>query len=123
MMEKPELPPAPAFDTCIAIEWPYDGNGMPEGAVYESQMKFEDAIEKLDASKELCVQVMVVTGNGTKEWCFYSHDRNQFMEAFNEALAGHERYPLTIRFYDDPDWQVWREARDPLLERTARTKH
>jgi hypothetical protein len=39
---------------------------------------------------------------------------NQKLEG--KVLAGHERYPLTIAFYVDPEWQVWHQTRDPLKE-------
>ena len=32
-------------------------------------------------------------------------DRTAFMEAFNDVLADHPRYPLEISFYEDPNWE------------------
>ena len=33
------------------------------------------------------------------------------MRRFNALLTGHERYPLEIEFFDDPEWKVWLDLR------------
>jgi hypothetical protein len=53
----------------------------------------------------------ISTGLGLREWCYYTKERADFMRRFNAALAGHERYPLEIEFYDDPEWKVWLDLR------------
>lgn len=53
----------------------------------------------------------ISTGFGVREWCYYTKDRNEFIQRFNALLTGHQRYPLEIEFYDDPEWKVWHDLR------------
>ena len=52
------------------------------------------------------VQVACLTGNHQKEWRYYTHDVEAFLDAFNACLAGHPAYPLQLRTYKDPDWNA-----------------
>lgn len=54
----------------ISIYWPYDSNndsGMPDASTNEAQIVFEDALQSLD-SLGISHLMLVVTGNGRKEW-------------------------------------------------------
>jgi hypothetical protein len=88
------------------IAWRYgraENNGMPLPAVNSQMVDLEHAIDSIQES-ELCVQVYSRTGNGLKELVYYISDRDEFIKAFNEALAHHPRYPLEIEFFNDPEW-------------------
>ena len=50
------------------------------------------------------MQVACLTGNHQKEWRYYTHDVEAFLDAFNACLAGHPAYPLQLRA--DPDWNA-----------------
>ena len=43
------------------------------------------------------MQVACLTGNHQKEWRYYTHDVEAFLDAFNACLAGHPAYPLQLR--------------------------
>ena len=47
----------------------------------------------------------VSTGMGLKEWIFYARTREQFLDEFNQLLAGHPGYPIEIEFAEDPAWR------------------
>lgn len=65
---------------------------------------FEDMLD-LDLEKMgLCKQAVIQTGSAKKEWSLYIRDREQFMAAFNQSMAGKKQVPITINFYDDPEW-------------------
>ena len=104
-----ELPPDAVrdqFGWLTVISWRYDAsenNGMPVPDVNDQMIRLESTIDNIQ-EKELCVQVYSKTGNGLKELVYYIGDRDEFMRAFNEALADQPRYPLEIEFFEDPEW-------------------
>ena len=104
-----DLPPESVrvrYGWLTVISWKYDAaknNGMPIPDVNSQMVQLESAIDVIQ-EKELCVQVYSKTGNGLKELVYYSSDRDEFIEAFNEVLADKPRYPLDIEFFEDPEW-------------------
>lgn len=97
------------------ISWSYDGtenNGMPPRVINERMMALEDAIEDNVIGDCFCQHAISKTGSNLKELIYYIHDRDSFMEKFNAALKTHDRYPIEITFYHDPDWREHAHARD-----------
>ena len=94
------------FGWLTVISWRYDAtenNGMPLLDVNNQMIDLESAIDDIQEN-DLCVQVYSKTGNGLKELVYYIGDRDEFMKAFNDALADQPRYPLDIEFFEDPEW-------------------
>ncbi|OYY40582.1 MAG: hypothetical protein B7Y56_15850 [Gallionellales bacterium 35-53-114] len=95
------------FPELTVISWEYDGsknNGMPEKPDNQGMMNLEDAIDDL-ANNKFCIHAYSRTGNNLKELVYYISDQEQFMSAFNKALAKHQEYPIEIKFYKDPEWE------------------
>ncbi|MGF1831756.1 DUF695 domain-containing protein [Photobacterium angustum] len=89
------------------VSWKYDGstnNGMPPKHVNELMIKLEDGLETIKGREGLYFDVYSATGNDLKEFVFYIADREIFMKQFNEALSGHEVYPIEVNFYQDKEW-------------------
>lgn len=111
---------APSDDTREAlswltvISWEYDGsenNGMPEKVLDQRMIQLEDAIEEGVVASGFCEHAISKTGSNLKELIYYIHDRDSFLERLNTALRAHERYPIEIAFYEDPDWKEHGNAR------------
>jgi hypothetical protein len=113
-----ELPPADirqTFPWLTVVSWKYDGcarNGMPSELVMSQMVALEHAIDGALELPGFCRHAYSRTGNGLKELAYYIHDRDQFMDAFNTALAEHPPYPIEINFYEDRDWTDFRTIRD-----------
>ncbi|KXX71062.1 DUF695 domain-containing protein [Flammeovirga sp. SJP92] len=89
------------------ISWQYNGatnNGMPNEFENKKMVKFEQAIDSFFEPSENIHWAYNRTGNNLKEFIFYISSQSQFMESFNSILATHERYPIKIKFYEDPNW-------------------
>lgn len=89
------------------VSWQYDGddnNGMPPQEVNEKMIMLEVALEKMMHVTKQYVHAYSRTGNNLKELVYYSVGLDGFMASLNEALKGHERYPIDIDFYDDAEW-------------------
>jgi hypothetical protein len=102
----PSAPDRQIHENLIIISWPYTGieSGMPNDEDKASTNRVEEAIEQAFENSDVGVQVVCLTGNHLKEWRFYTHDVDAFMDAFNACLAGHPVYPLQLRVFKDPEW-------------------
>lgn len=99
------------FPILINIYWPFEkdeNNGMPDRSTNEKQINFEDAIASLDANGTSHL-MLVVTGNGRKEWIWYVKDSNEWVGKLNELLTGHEVYPIQIEIEKDPEWSTYHD--------------
>ena len=94
----------------VAISWTFDGsirNGMPEPDVNERMIQLEDLLEKALESKKNAFMTLIVTGNGRKEWQWYSRDVSETMQLINEALKDIAPFPIEISLQSDPNWSAY----------------
>ncbi|EMW0566142.1 TPA: DUF695 domain-containing protein [Vibrio parahaemolyticus] len=97
------------FPTLVSIYWPFKleaNNGMPDQQTNEDQVSFEDALETLDKN-DVSHLMLVVTGNGRKEWLWYVKDAESWMAKLNELLIGHKVYPIEISLSLEPSWSTY----------------
>ena len=112
--DRPNQPDINAYSTAIVIGWEFpslEGTAKPPEETYQRMLSFERAVDELSMENGHSFLMNVSTGLGLREWCYYAKDRERFMARFNELLAGRERYPLKIEFFDDPEWRVWLDLR------------
>jgi hypothetical protein len=103
-----------SYSTAVTIKWEYPrqhGTASPPADVLQQMEVFGEAVAGLAWATGCSYLMNISTGLGLREWCYYTKDRAEFMRRFNALLAGHNRYPLDIEFYDDPEWKVWLELR------------
>lgn len=99
------------FPNLINIYWPFEvdvNNGMPDFKSNENQIAFEDAIESLDKNG-ISHLMLVVTGNGRKEWVWYVKNVDSWLSQLNELLKNHEAYPIEIEIEQDPEWSTYHD--------------
>ncbi|KAF1720105.1 DUF695 domain-containing protein [Pseudoxanthomonas japonensis] len=104
----PAAPDRAIYENLIIITWPYDSDesGMPAADVYEQMRRFEDLLETAVGTKGVGVQAASLTGNGSKEWRYYTHDPDDFMSKLNLGFAGHTRYPVDLQMFLDSEWDA-----------------
>jgi Family of unknown function (DUF695) len=101
----------PGYPTRVSIYWPYEPenqSGMPDDESTDAQHEMENAFGELD-SPDYGYLVLVVLGNGRKEWHWYVSDVGAWGIRLNELLAGHPVFPIRIEKRDDPDWALFRD--------------
>lgn len=89
------------------VSWQYDGtsnNGMPLQDVNKKMIMLEEALADAMQITKQYVHAYSRTGNNLKELVYYSVGMDGFMASLNETLKGHERYPIEVDFYNDPEW-------------------
>lgn len=98
-----------SYPYLITIYWSYEpaaNGGMPDAATNEAQIDFENALSHLDC-REYSHLMLVVTGNGNKEWHWYVTDVDIWMEQLNAALAEKIAYPIEIENSQQADWSLY----------------
>jgi hypothetical protein len=97
----------------VTITWAYDGEataGMPSRAVYDRIEGFEEVLFAALDAEDWATEAAAITGNGARQWRFYTADGEDFVARFSAALTGHPIYPVEIEATADPDWQGLREV-------------
>lgn len=51
--------------------------------------------------------MLVVTGNGRKEWIWYFSDLESWIDEFNNLLTNCPVYPIEIETNTDPEWSTY----------------
>lgn len=105
--ELPSIDIQKSLTSLTVISWKYDGslnNGMPTQDINEKMLVLEDALETTLNKSKSYIHAYSRTGNNLKEFVYYSKGMDEFMSLLNETLENHERYPINIDFYKDPEW-------------------
>lgn len=106
--ELPSIDTQKRLTSLTVVSWKYDGssnNGMPTNEINEKMIVLEDALQKTMNKSNAYVHAYSRTGNNLKEFVYYSKGMDEFMSLLNETLQNHERYPIDIDFYEDPEWK------------------
>ena len=98
----------------LSILWEYETDnpsGMPSNEINKLQSSFENALDQMNSSGS-GIMMLVVTGNGRREWVWYVNDPQVWLQILHECLQGHPAYPLDIQQSEDPEWETWKTFRD-----------
>ena len=109
-----------SLTSLTAISWEYDGssnNGMPRREVNKKMLVLEDALNKRMEKSKSYIHAYSRTGNNLKEFVYYSKGLDEFMTLLNEELQSHERYPIEIDFYEDPEWSELKKILEDFKEK------
>jgi hypothetical protein len=99
------------YSTLVSIYWPYEPaneSGMPDSETEEAQVELEDALDELD-KPGMSILMLVVTGNGQKEWHWYVSDRDAWEARLNELLENRPVFPIQLEAREEPDWALYRD--------------
>jgi hypothetical protein len=98
------------YPDMVAMTWVFDAsvrNGLPEPGTNSRMVELEELLEKTLESKKNAYLTISVTGNGRKEWQWYSRDVSETMKLINEVLSGRVAYPIEISRQSDPGWSAY----------------
>ncbi|WP_169308294.1 DUF695 domain-containing protein [Ferrimonas aestuarii] len=98
------------YPTLINIYWPFDSNdsGMPSPDINDQLALFENTTSSLDAAG-ISHLMLVVTGNGRKEWIWYVNDVESWLDQFNSLLSAHDVFPIELEMEVDEDWSTYHQ--------------
>ncbi len=103
----------PRFNIRVEVTWKYigDKNGMPDVATSTLMEQVQDALTSVIAKDPVAIMTGIYTGDGERNWVFYTLSTNIFGKKINEALQAFDLLPLTIYCENDPDWNEYQEMK------------
>lgn len=98
----------------VTVSWDYHSlpSGMPEDDEARLMEQATDAFISEFKKDKIAYLTGIYTGDGRREWIFYTSNLNIFGRVFNRALADIEQLPLAIEAQEDRDWEEYREMRE-----------
>ena len=98
----------------VTVSWDYNAlpSGMPEDDDAELMEKATDALLEEFKKDKVAYMTGIYTGDGRRDWVFYTQNLNIFGRVLNRALAPLEQMPLIIEAESDPDWEEYHEMRE-----------
>lgn len=98
----------------VTVSWNYQAlpSGMPEDADAILMEKATDAMQAEFDRDKVAYMTGIYTGEGRRDWVFYTMNLNIFGKVFNRALANLEPMPLLIEAEEDPEWEEYNEMRE-----------
>ena len=103
--------------TRIILVWRYEGEkGMPNKAEHARMNELEDALEPMVESGGFSTLALVSTGEGLREWIYYTKSEEAFFEKLNLALRELKPFPIEIHSADDPEWKNYEEFAKTVKE-------
>lgn len=98
----------------INVYWDYNAlpDGMPEPEEAEMMERATEAFEKELAKDKAAVMTGIYTGDGRRDWVFYTLSLFIFQKIFNRALEPLDTMPLVIEATEDPEWEEYLDMRE-----------
>lgn len=98
----------------IDITWKYDADetGMPDKATSILMEQVTDSLQKTFRKEKAAIMTGIYTGDGERNYVFYSRNNTAFNKLLNQALAEFELLPLSIYAEKDPEWEEYREMKE-----------
>ncbi len=97
------------FSIRVTITWEYGGHGMPGTDDSKLMEQATDALCDTFDKDPVAVLTGIYTGDGSRQWVFYTTSTNIFGRKLNEALAALPLMPLAITCENDPGWDEYDE--------------
>lgn len=101
------------FNYRIDVVWDYDP--LPDGMPCEQDAclmeQATDALLEEFRKDRIAVMTGIYTGDGRREWIFYTSSLGIFQKVFNRALETVDPMPLAVDAEEDAGWEEYTEMR------------
>ena len=103
----------PRFNIRVEITWKYsaDASGMPDRVTSTLMEDVQDAMQSAFIKDPVAVLTGIYTGDGERNWVFYTLSTHIFGRKINEALAPFDLLPIEIYTENDPKWAEYDEMK------------
>src|SRR5262249_54845373 len=107
--ERPPGVEPSAFPFLLSATWGYQSNevGLPAPEEMALMDKFEDALASTLEASQTAYLMVILTGNGERDWLWYTCGEAEAMQQVNQALKGHKRYPVQFSVQRDRAWRAY----------------
>ncbi|MDE6399542.1 MAG: DUF695 domain-containing protein [Muribaculaceae bacterium] len=98
----------------IDVSWSYNAlpDGMPEDEDARLMEEATDALLEAFKKDRVAVITGIYTGDGKRDWVFYTKNLKIFSLVFNKALEELPTIPIVIDAEEDAGWEEYREMRE-----------
>jgi hypothetical protein len=106
----------------ISIFWSYpihDKSGFPSDDIVEAHSNIEESLNALDDHNN-SFYVAQITGNGRKEWIWYTNNIDKWWDNFTKLLSEHPKYPLDISVDEEPEWSRYMSISNKYITKPRR---
>lgn len=101
----------------VILAWRYNSaSGLPVVQEREAMDRMEDLLAPVVDKPGVAVLALVSTGEGLREWVYYTRSEQEFLNSLNQALAGAQRFPIEIHTASDPQWSTYERFRKRVTE-------
>lgn len=103
----------------IDVHWDYSAkaDGMPDETDESLLEEATDSLLLAFKKDPVAVMTGIYTGDGRRDWVFYTRSLHIFQKVFNRGLESIDRtLPLLIEAEEDPEWEEYTELRANLPE-------
>ncbi|MDE6272085.1 MAG: DUF695 domain-containing protein [Muribaculaceae bacterium] len=98
----------------LNVYWDYDP--LPDGMPHEEAARLmEEATERfLTETKKDTAAILtgIYTGDGRRDWVFYTRSLHIFRNILNRALADLPQLPIAVDACEDPEWEEYSQMRE-----------
>lgn len=98
----------------VDVAWEYGSGpgGMPDDATAREMEQATEALQEAFRKDKVAYLTGIYTGDGRRDWIFYTKNLNIFNTVFNRALEQLDTMPLLIEAEEDSDWNEYKEMRE-----------
>ena len=98
----------------IDISWNYESlpDGMPDESDSRLMEKMTDALNTAFKKDKVAVMTGIYTGDGRRDWVFYTKNLKIFSIVFNKALEDLPTVPIVIDASQDSEWEEYMHMRE-----------
>ena len=100
------------FRVEVTLNYEAVSGGMPDKESSVLMERVTDALSEELSREKAVIMTGIYTGDGKREWIFYTKNLRIFSSVFNRALAGLPVIPFEINAYSDPEWEEYRLMKD-----------
>ncbi len=100
------------YPTLLAIHWDIQtltDRRMPSPKEQARMEQLEDLLTEGLGSIGQSYLTAVVTGNGVREWQWYTRDPQEALSRINATLSGKEPFPIKIIADEDTEWSAYHD--------------
>lgn len=103
----------PRFNIRVEVSWKYgdETSGMPSPDIAETMEKVTEQLQSTFDADPVAVMTGIYTGEGRRDWVFYTLSTNIFGRKLNEALASLPVLPISINCENDSAWGEYDEMK------------
>ena len=104
----------PKFSIRVEITWKYssDSSGMPDEVTSKLMEDVQEAMVAEFKKDPVAVLTGIYTGDGERNWVFYTLSTHIFGRKINEVLAPFDLLPISIYTENDPDWEEYSQMKE-----------